>query len=194
MTDAQGIDAHFVDITDQAGIKFKHVSSPEKKYIVESMSGGVALFDYDNDGYLDIYLVNSLSVDMVKGKQKTKSALYHNNGDGTFKDVTDKAGVGDIGWGMGVATGDYNNDGFDDLYVTCLGPNHLLRNNGNGTFTDVTAKAGVGDPRWSTGATFLDYDNDGKLDLFVTNYVGFDVNHLPTFGEGPTCQFNAVPV
>ncbi len=193
-TSASAIDVHFVDVTDQAGIKFKHVSSPEKKYIVESMSGGVALFDYDNDGYLDIYLVNSLTVDMVKSKQKTRSALYHNNGDGTFTDVTDKAGVGDIGWGMGVAIGDYNNDGWDDIYVTCLGPNHLLRNNGNGTFTDVTQKAGVGDPRWSTGAAFLDYDNDGKLDLFVANYVDFDVNNLPEFGKGRTCQFKGVPV
>ena len=184
----------FVDITAQAGITFKHVYSPEKKYIVESMSGGVALFDYDNDGYLDIFLVNSLTVDLLKSNKRTRSALYHNNGDGTFTDVTDKAGVADIGWGMGVAVGDYNNDGFDDLYVTCLGPNHLLKNNGNGTFTDVTSKAGVGDPRWSTGAAFLDYDNDGKLDLFVTNYVGFDVNHLPAFGEGPTCQFKGVPV
>src|SRR6266496_1980665 len=184
----------FVDITVPAGISFKHVSSPEKKYIVESMSGGVALFDYDNDGYLDIFLVNSLTVELLKANKRTRSALYHNNGDGTFTDVTDKAGVTDIGWGMGVAVGDYNNDGFDDLYVTCLGPNHLLRNNGNGTFTDVTSKAGVGDARWSTGAAFLDYDNDGKLDLFVTNYVGFDINHLPAFGEGPTCQFKGIPV
>jgi enediyne biosynthesis protein E4 len=187
-------DVHFTDITEQAGIKFTHVSSPEKKYIVESMSGGVALFDYDGDGYLDIYLVNSLTVDMVKSKQRTKSALYHNNGDGTFTDVTDKAGVGDIGWGMGVTIGDYNNDGWDDMYVTCLGPNHLLKNNGNGTFTDVTKKAGVGDPRWSTGAAFFDYDNDGKLDLFVANYVDFDVNNLPEFGKGRTCQFKGVPV
>jgi hypothetical protein len=194
MIDGPAVDVHFTDITDQAGIKFKHVSSPEKKYIVESMSGGVALFDYDNDGYLDIYLVNSLTVDLVKSKQKTRSALYHNNGDGTFTDVTDKAGVGDIGWGMGVTIGDYNNDGWDDIYVTCLGPNHLLRNNGNGTFTDVTQKAGVGDPRWSTGAVFVDYDNDGKLDLFVANYVDFDVNNLPEFGKGRTCQFKGVPV
>jgi len=190
----QGIDLHFTDITEKAGIKFKHMSSPEKKYIVESMSGGVALFDYDNDGYLDIYLVNSLTVDMVKSKEKTRSVLYHNNGDGTFSDVTDKAGVGDIGWGMGVAIGDYNNDGWDDIYVTCLGPNHLLRNNGNGTFTDVTQRAGVGDPRWSTGAAFVDYDNDGKLDLFVSNYVDFDVNNLPEFGKGRTCQFKGIPV
>jgi len=184
----------FTDITERAGITFKHVYSPEKKYIAESMSGGVALFDYDNDGYLDIYLVNSLTVDLAKAHQHTRSALYHNNGDGTFTDVTDKAGVGDIGFGMGVAVGDFNNDGFVDLYVTCLGPNHLFKNNGNGTFTDVTAKAGVGDPRWSTGAAFLDYDNDGKLDLFVANYVDFDINHLPEFGQGRTCQFKGVPV
>jgi len=190
----QAIDMHFTDITDKAGIKFTHTSSPEKKYIVESMSGGVALFDYDGDGYLDIYLVNSLTVDMVKSKQKTKSLLYHNNGDGTFLDVTDKAGVGDIGWGMGVAIGDYDNDGFDDIYVTCLGPNHLLRNTGKGTFTDVTQSAGVADPRWSTGASFVDYDNDGKLDLFVSNYVDFDVNNLPEFGKGRSCQFKGIPV
>src|SRR5713101_1208949 len=184
----------FVDITVPAGITFKHVYSPEKKYIVESMSGGVALFDYDNDGYLDIFLVNSLTVELLKSNKRTRSALYHNNGDGTFTDVTDKAGVADIGWGMGVAVGDYNKDGFDDIYVTCRGPNHLLRNNGNGNFTDVTQKAGVGDPRWSTGAAFVDYDNDGKLDLFVANYVDFDVNNLPEFGKGRTCQFKGIPV
>jgi hypothetical protein len=185
---------HFTDATEKAGITFKHVSSPEKKYIVESMSGGLALIDYDKDGYPDIYFVNSLTVDLVQAKGKTKSALYHNNGDGTFTDVADKAGVADIGWGMGAVVGDYNNDGFDDLYVTCLGPNHLLKNNGNGTFTDVTQKAGVGDPRWSAGAAFVDYDNDGKLDLFVSNYVDFDLNHLPEFGKGRTCQFKGVPV
>jgi len=191
-TNEQPLPVQFTDITEKAGITFKHVSSPDKKYIVESMSGGVALFDYDNDGYLDIYLVNSLTVDMVKSKQKTRSALYHNNGDGTFTDVTEKAGVGDIGWGMGVAIGDYNNDGFDDIYVNCLGPNHLLKNNGNGTFTDVTQKAGVGDPRWSAGAFFVDYDNDAKLVLFVSNYVDFDVNHLPDFGKARTCQFKGI--
>ena len=184
----------FNDITSAAGITFKHEFSPEKKYIAESMSGGVALFDYDNDGYLDIFFVNSLTVDLLKANKKTRSALYHNNHDGTFSDVTDKARVGDVGWGMGCAVGDFNNDGFDDLYVTSIGPDHLFKNNGNGTFTDVTQKAGVSDPRFSTGAAFLDYDNDGKLDLFVTNYVGFDINNLPTFGEGPTCQFKGVPV
>jgi hypothetical protein len=185
---------HFTDATEKAGITFKHVSSPEKKYIVESMSGGVALIDYDKDGYPDIYFVNSLTVDLVKAKGKTKSALYHNNGDGTFTDVADKAGVADIGWGMGAVVGDYNNDGFDDLYVTCLGPNHLLKNNGNGTFTDDTQKAGVGDPRWSAGAAFVDFDNDGNLDLFVSNYVAFDFNNLPDFGKGKLCQYKGVPV
>jgi hypothetical protein len=190
----QSLPVLFTDITEPAGITFKHVSSPEKRYIVESMSGGVALLDYDNDGYLDIYLVNSLTADMVKANQKTRSALYRNNGDGTFADVTDNAGVGDIGWGMGVATGDYDNDGFEDIYVTCLGPDHLLRNTGKGTFTDVTQRAGVNDPRWSAGAAFVDYDNDGRVDLFVSNYVDFDVNNLPEFGKGRSCQFKGVPV
>ena len=184
----------FTDITAQAGINFKHVASPEKKYIVESMSGGVAMFDYDNDGDLDIFLVNSLTVDLVKSKGKTKSQLYRNDGAGKFTEVGEKAGVSDVGWGMGVAVGDYNNDGFDDLYVTCLGPDHLFKNNGNGTFTDVTAKAGVSDPRWSTGASFFDYDRDGDLDLFVANYVDFDINHLPEFGQGQTCQYKSIPV
>ena len=184
----------FTDITAQAGITFKHVASPEKKYIVESMSGGVAMFDYDNDGDLDLYLVNSLTVDLVKSKGKTKSQLYRNDGGGKFTEVGEKAGVSDVGWGMGVAVGDYNNDGFDDLYVTCLGPDHLFKNNGNGTFTDVTAKAGVSDPRWSTGASFFDYDRDGDLDLFVANYVDFDINHLPEFGQGQTCQYKSIPV
>ena len=192
--DNQPTGVRFTDVTEQAGINFKHVSTPEKRYIVESMSGGVALIDYDNDGCLDIYLVNSLTVDLVRANGKSKSALYRNNGDLTFTDMTEKAGVGDIGWGMGAAVGDYNNDGFDDIYVTCVGPNHLLRNNGNGTFTDVTEKAGVGDPRWSAGASFVDYDHDGKLDLFVANYVSFDFNNLPGFGKDKTCQFKGIAV
>ena len=191
---AQSIKIAFTDITAQASITFRHVASPEKKYIVESMSGGVALFDYDNDGDLDIYLVNSLTVDLVKTKGKTKSYLYRNEGNGKFTEVAEKAGVNDIGWGMGVAVGDYNNDGFEDLYVTCLGPDYLFKNNGDGTFTNVTAKAGVSDPRWTTGASFFDYDRDGDLDLIVTNYVDFDVNNLPEFGQGKSCQYKSIPV
>ena len=184
----------FTDVTAQAGVTFRHAASPEKKYLVESMSGGVAAFDYDNDGYVDIYFVNSLSVDLMKSGGKTRSALYRNNGDGSFTDVTDKANVGDVGWGMGAAVGDYNNDGFDDLYVTCLGSNHLFKNNGNGTFTDVTRAAGVDDTRWSTGAAFVDYDNDGRLDLFVANYVDYDLNNLPEFGKDKTCQYKGIAV
>jgi hypothetical protein len=190
----QPLNIKFTDITVPAGITFKHVASPEKRYIVESMSGGVALFDYDNDGDLDIYFVNSLSVDLVKSKSKTRSELYRNDGDGKFTEVSVKAGVSDIGWGMGAAVGDYNNDGFEDLYVTCLGPDHLLQNNGNGTFTDVTDKAMVSDSRWSTGASFVDYDHDGDLDLFVANYVDFDINNLPEFGQGKSCQYKSIPV
>jgi hypothetical protein len=182
----------FVDITTQSGITFKHISSPEKAYIVESMSGGVALFDYDNDGQLDIYFVNSLTMDLLKSATKPQSELYRNNGNGTFTNVTQKAGVGDIGWGMGVCVGDYNNDGWDDLYVACLGPDHLLKNNGDGTFTDVTKAAGVSDPRWSTGSAFLDYDNDGHLDLFVSNYVDFDVNNLPS--KDRPCLYRGISV
>jgi hypothetical protein len=194
MHGAQSLPVRFTDITRQAGITFRHVASPEKKYLVESMSGGVAMFDYDNDGWMDIYFVNSLSVDLAKSGGKSKSILYHNNGDGTFTDVTDKAGVGDVGWGMGAAVGDYNNDGFDDLYVTCLNGNRLYRNNGDGTFADVTKAAGVSDGRWSAGAAFVDYDNDGKLDLFVANYVQYDLNNLPEFGKDKTCLYKGIAV
>jgi hypothetical protein len=194
MPNAQSLPVRFTDITKQAGITFRHVASPEKKYLIESMSGGVAMFDYDNDGWMDIYFVNSLSVDLAKSGGKSKSMLYHNNGDGTFTDVTDKAGIGDVGWGMGAAVGDYNNDGFDDLYVTCFGGNRLYKNNGNGTFTDVTKAAGVSDGRWSAGAAFVDYDNDGKLDLFVANYVQYDLNNLPEFGKDKTCLYKGIAV
>src|ERR1700755_3410685 len=127
------VPVRFADVTEAGGITFLHVASPEKKFIVESMSGGVAMIDYDNDGDVELYFVHSLTVDFVKSAGKTRSALYRNDGDGTFTDVTDKAGVADIGWGMGAVVGDYDNDGNDDLYVTCLGPNHLLKNNGDGS-------------------------------------------------------------
>lgn len=184
----------FTDVTPTTGITFVHLSDPEKKYIVESMSGGVALLDYNNDGWLDIYFVNSLTVDLAAKGKATRSALYRNNGDGTFTDVTDQAGVGHPGWGMGACAGDYDNDGWVDLYVTVFGRNVLYRNNGNGTFTDVTEKAGVGDSRWSTGCAFGDYDRDGFLDLFVANYVDFSLKNLPEFGKGRFCEYRGVKV
>src|SRR5215510_5176171 len=184
----------FVDVTQASGVRFKHNTAPEKKYIVESMSGGVALFDYDNDGWLDIYLTNSLTVDTANDAKNSRSALYRNNRDGTFTDVTDRSGLGYPGWAMGIATADYDGDGWIDVYITCLGPNHLYHNNGDGTFTDVTQKAGVDDTRWSTGAAFGDYDNDGNVDLFVANYVDFRIKDLPEFGQGKFCQFRGVPV
>lgn len=184
----------FTDVTKSSGITFKHANAPEKKYIVESMSGGAALLDFDNDGRLDIYLVNSPTVASAGNPRSARSELWRNNGEGTFVDVTEKAGVGYPGWGMGVATGDYDNDGWTDLYVTCFGPNRLYRNNGNGTFTDIAVKAGVADPRWSTGAAFGDYDNDGRVDLFVANYIDLKLDALPEFGRGKNCQFQGMPV
>lgn len=189
-----GAHVQFVDITDQAGIRFHHNSAPEQKYIVESMSAGVALFDYDNDGWLDIYFTNALTVATASDPRSARSALYHNNHDGTFTDVTEKSGLGYPGWAMGVTAADFDGDGYQDLYVTCLGPNHLYHNNGDGTFTDVTEKAGVDDHRWSAGSAFGDYDRDGALDLFVTNYVDFDLSDLPEFGKGKFCQYLGVPV
>jgi hypothetical protein len=184
----------FTDVTDSAGITFRHVSAPEKKYIVESMSGGVALFDYDNDGCLDIYFTNALTVDTANDPHASRSALYHNNCDGTFTDVTEKSGLAFPGWANGVVAADFDGDGYGDLYVTCLGHNHLYHNNGNGTFTDITERAGVDDPRWSTGAAVADYDKDGALDLFVSNYVDVDLSKLPEFGKNKFCQYRGVPV
>ena len=184
----------FEDITAKAGITFKHTSDPAKKYIVESMSGGVILFDYDRDGWLDIYFTNAPSVDMAVKGHKSRGALYHNNRDGTFTDVTEKAEVGTPCFAMGGAVGDYDNDRWPDLYVTCLGGNVLYHNNGDGTFTDVTAKAGVADGRWSTGAAFGDYDGDGFVDLMVTNYVDFHLNDLPGFGKSPNCKYRGIDV
>jgi enediyne biosynthesis protein E4 len=182
------------DITVKAGITFKHVSDPSKRYIVESMSGGVVLFDYDRDGWLDIYFTNAPSVDMALRGEKSRGALYHNNHDGTFTDVTNKAGIGTPCFAMGGAVADYDNDGWPDLLVTCFGGNVLYHNNGDGTFSDVTAKAGVADGRWSTGAAFGDYDNDGFVDLMVVNYVDFRLNDLPGFGKSPNCKYRGIDV
>ncbi|HUF04606.1 MAG TPA: CRTAC1 family protein [Aridibacter sp.] len=182
------------DIYGRSGIDFVHTSAPEKKFIVESMSGGVLLIDYDRDGWDDIYFTNAPTVEMALKKERSKSLLYRNKRDGTFEDVTDKAGVGYPGFAMGGAVGDYNNDGWPDMYITCLGTNVLYRNNGDGTFTDVTGTTGVGDSRWSAGAAFGDLDGDGFLDLVVANYVDFNFNDLPGFGSLPTCKFRGIDV
>ncbi len=184
-----------VDITHSTNIHFDHLSSPESKYIVESMSGGVALIDFDRDGWPDIYFTNAPSVDMVLAGKKARSALYRNNHDGTFTDVTEEAGIGYPCWAMGASVGDYNNDGWPDLLVTCFGGVVLFRNNGDGTFSDVTAKAGLDkDAGWATGAAFGDYDGDGWADLFVAHYVDLDLKDLPAFGSKVTCQYHAIPV
>jgi hypothetical protein len=184
-----------VDITASTGIHFEHLSSPEQRYIVESMGGGVALLDYDGDGWLDIYFTNAPSVSMALEGKKARSALYRNNHDGTFTDVSEKAGVAYPCWAMGAAVGDYNNDGKPDLAVSCFGGVVLYRNNGDGTFTDVTKASGLDkDTGWATGVAFGDYDGDGFVDLFVPHYVDLDLKDLPTFGSKRTCQYHEVPV
>ena len=192
----------FKDVTAESGLGSWRYSSgtPEKKYIVESLGGGVALLDYNNDGWLDIYLVNGLTYDAMNGKaEPSHAALFRNNHDGTFTNVAEAAGVTDDRWGVGVAVGDFDNDGWPDLYVTNIsGGNRLYRNNHDGTFTDVAAKAGVTLGGWSTGATFGDYDGDGFLDLFVPGYVSYDFKHPPDAGSDQVasnnCQFRGASV
>jgi hypothetical protein len=161
-------------------ITWKHdnAQSPDRQ-LPETVGAGCAFLDYDNDGWLDIYFVNSGPSDFFTPTTPLKNALYHNNHDGTFTDVTDKAGVAGGKFGMGVAAADFDGDGYVDLYITNYGPNILYRNNGNGTFTDVTDKAGVAAPGWSTCATWFDFDNDGKLDLFVSSFVFYDKSQNP---------------
>jgi hypothetical protein len=191
----------FTDITSQAGLdKFLHRSgTPQKTTILETMGSGVALLDYDNDGWLDIYLVNGSTVAASKGLEPAPRAmLLHNNHDGTFTDVTDKAGVANERWGFGVAVADYDNDGWPDIYVANYGKNRLYHNNHDGTFTDVAEKAGVALGGWSASPTWGDYDRDGRLDLFVPGYVQFDLDHPPIAGTGRIqasfCQFRGAPV
>jgi len=181
----------FVDAAARAGITFRHrASHTAAKYLIESMSGGVAMLDYDNDGRLDLFFVNGAALRdpmPAQGPDKSDPAfwnrLYHNNGDGTFTDVTERAGVKGHSYGMGVAVGDYDNDGLPDIYVTNFGSNILYHNNGDGTFTDVTARAGVAAGGWSTGACWVDYDRDGRLDLLVARYVDWDFSRNPVCGE-----------
>ena len=194
---APASDVQFTDITQPVKVDFKHENSPTaSKYLIETMGGGVALFDYDNDGRLDIFFTNGalLTDPMPEGRRPDKSdkkfwnRLYHQNADVTFTDVTERAGLTGMPQGyysMGVAVGDYDNDGYEDLYVTGYGGNILYHNNGNGTFTDVTAKAGVQAGGWSASAGFLDYDNDGKLDLVVTRYLDWSFKTNKYCGEKP---------
>ena len=184
-----------IDITNLTKVAFDHQSDPEAKFISESMSGGVVLIDYDGDGWPDIYFTNAQSVNMAFRGVRSRSALFHNNHDGTFADVTDKAGVGYPCWAMGAVVGDYNNDGRPDLLVTCLNGVVLYRNNGDGTFTDVTKASGLDtDTGWATGAAFGDYDNDGHADLFVSHYVDFHLNNLPISGSSKSCKYLGLDV
>src|SRR5439155_17967282 len=195
-----------IDVAARAGLTSTCVFGGDytKRWIIETTGCGIAFFDYDNDGWLDIFQVNGTRLDLSTGRSgpargnEPTNHLYRNNRDGTFTDVTLKAGLAHTGWGQGVCVGDYDNDGFDDLFVTYWGQNVLYRNNGDGTFKDVTEKTGllerVPRPRWNTGCCFVDYDHDGRLDLFVANYVDFDFEHTPVPGEGKYCNWKGVPV
>ena len=176
-------DIQFVDVTQEAGIHWKHVDGRGgQKYFMETLGSGAAFFDYDADGDSDLYFVNGAPLPGYIAEETPTNCFYQNNGDGTFTDITQKAQVGDTGYGHGCAVGDYNNDGRLDLYVTNYGTNRLYHNNGDGTFTDVAEAAGVTEPRWSTSCAFADYDSDGNLDLYVVNYIVFDITENPWCG------------
>jgi enediyne biosynthesis protein E4 len=189
----------YIDVAQQAGLTIPNVwgGIDHKRSIIEAKGSGLAFFDFDHDGWLDIYLTNGdrLDTQWPAGKAPT-SHLYKNNRDGTFTDVTEKSGLGRTGWQTGVCVGDYDNDGWDDLFCCFWGHNILFHNNGDGTFTDVTHKAGLYQPavRWGAGCTFLDYDRDSHLDLFICNYLRLDPDHLPAPGSANNCQWKGVPV
>ena len=197
-TTSSGLGYTFQDVARRAGLNTRNYYGGEtsKKYIIEANGCGVAFFDYDNDGWLDIFLLNGWRLDGFPSGQEPTNHLFYNNRDGTFTDVTRKAGLVRNGWGQGVCTGDYDNDGFEDLFVTYWGFNVLYHNNGDGTFTDVSRQARVAGerPRWGTGCTFVDYDRDGKLDLFVSNYLVFDLKAAPDPGTNPYCIYRGLEV
>jgi enediyne biosynthesis protein E4 len=189
--------AHFTDAASGAGLTSPVIygATQHKNYIFETVGCGVAFFDYDNDGWLDILVLSGMRTE--EQDLQTSNRLYKNNRDGTFTDVTEKAGLIRRGWASAVTIGDYNNDGYEDIFITYYGQNVLYRNNGDGTFTDVTKEAGLlyeGSIRWGSGCTFVDYNRDGHLDLFVANYVDLSVGKIPQPGENPYCNFNGVPV
>jgi hypothetical protein len=184
----------FKDIAHEAGLTASHLSSNEKRYVIESMSGGVGLFDCDNDGKLDIVMVNGSTVDRYRQGGDLLVTLWRQDAELKFTDITQKAGLTRKGWGMGVAVADFDNDGLLDLYITGYGSNALYHNKGNCTFEDVTDKAGVRGGGFSTGAAWADYDRDGNVDLFVSRYVHVDIDHLPVFGSTKFCNFKGVPV
>jgi len=187
----------FLNVARESGLNAKTIFGGEhkNKYLLETTGCGVAFYDYDNDGWLDIFLVNGTRLEGFPAGSEPTSHLFRNNRDGTFTDVTTKAGLVHSGWGQGVCVGDYDNDGWDDLYVTYFGKNVLYHNNGDGTFTDVSQKAGVAGKgtRWSTGCAFVDYDRDGRLDLFVANYIDLDLATAPVPESGP-CLYKSVMV
>jgi enediyne biosynthesis protein E4 len=189
---------HFADIAARAGLTARTEDGGErtKKYIIETTGSGAAFFDYDNDGWPDIFLVNGTTLEGFRKDTAPTSHLYHNNRDGTFTDVTQKAHVALAGWGQGVCAGDYDNDGWVDLFITFWGHNVLLHNNGDGTFIDITRKSGLwhDDLRWSTGCAFVDYDRDGRLDLFVSQYIDFDPAKTPIPGQSSFCRWKGIPV
>ncbi len=186
--------ARFTDVADFAGLKHIVVSGHRNRadYVIEAMSSGVAFFDYDNDGWLDILVLSGSRFGDPPANASNR--LYKNNRNGTFADVTEKSGLFRTGYAYGVTVGDYNNDGFEDLFITCYGQNILYRNNGDGTFTDVTAHAGLlsAKPRFGSGCTFLDYDRDGRLDLFVSNYLAFNIDSVPRAGTSTSCNSEGV--
>jgi len=183
-----------VEVAAQAGIRFTLTSGGlEKRYIIEAKGGGgIAWIDYDNDGYPDLLLVNGSTFEHWKRSDSPRSRLYHNHRDGTFTDISTGSGLHHTGWGMGVCVGDYDNDGFGDLYVTYYGGNVLYRNNGNGSFRDVTEKAGARGHGWGMGCAFGDLDNDGRLDLYVANYLAVDINQLGEPGSAPNCTYRGI--
>ena len=192
-----GLNVNFVNVARESGLNVKTIFGGEhkNKYLLETTGCGVAFYDYDNDGWLDIFLVNGSRLEGFPAGQAPSSHLFKNNRDGTFTDVTAQAGLLHSGWGQGVCIGDYDNDGYEDLFVTYFGKNVLYHNNGNGTFTDVTEKAGVGGngKRWNTGCAFVDYDRDGHLDLFVANYIDLNLATAPVPESGP-CLYKGVMV